>query len=157
MGKKQTQYLAKWQRHCKGKVRPGTGHEGPEGEYKHSSTLSLNSAPDGDGWSKPPRPLYPRERLDTHCKGGWVGPRAGLDGFRNSRLLPGFDRRTVQPVTTTPSVLLYSARNSAIQHVDDWRIPWKIPFSKARSEFWIQYHDRGNCTLLLFLDSRQKE
>ena len=27
-----------------------------------------------------PRPLYPWERLSTHCIGGWVGPRAGLDG-----------------------------------------------------------------------------
>ena len=27
-----------------------------------------------------PRPLYPRERSGTHCKGGWVGPRAGLEG-----------------------------------------------------------------------------
>src|SRR5215510_3713860 len=26
-----------------------------------------------------PRPLYPRERPGTHCTGGWVGPRAGLD------------------------------------------------------------------------------
>ena len=24
--------------------------------------------------------LYTRERSGTHCKGGWVGPRAGLDG-----------------------------------------------------------------------------
>jgi hypothetical protein len=23
--------------------------------------------------------LYPRERPGTHCIGGWVGPRAGLD------------------------------------------------------------------------------
>jgi hypothetical protein len=29
--------------------------------------------------STTPRPLYPRERPDTHCTGGWVGPRAGLD------------------------------------------------------------------------------
>ena len=27
-----------------------------------------------------PRPLYPRERPGTHYIGGWVGPRAGLDG-----------------------------------------------------------------------------
>jgi len=27
-----------------------------------------------------PRPLYPRERPGTHCRGGWVGLRAGLDG-----------------------------------------------------------------------------
>jgi hypothetical protein len=27
-----------------------------------------------------PRPLYPRQRPGTYCIGGWVGPRAGLDG-----------------------------------------------------------------------------
>ena len=34
------------------------------------------------GWvvNTTPRPLYPRERPGTHCIGGWVGPRAGLDG-----------------------------------------------------------------------------
>jgi hypothetical protein len=32
------------------KVRPTTSHEGPEGEEGHSSTLSLTSALDGDGW-----------------------------------------------------------------------------------------------------------
>ena len=26
------------------------------------------------------RPLYHRERPGTHCIGGWVGTRAGLDG-----------------------------------------------------------------------------
>jgi hypothetical protein len=33
------------------------------------------------GWvvSTTPRPLYHRERPGTHCTGGWVGPRAGLD------------------------------------------------------------------------------
>jgi len=37
----------------KGKVHPRTDHEGPEREYRHSSTLSLTSAIDGDGWSTP--------------------------------------------------------------------------------------------------------
>ena len=39
------------------------------------------------GWvvSTTPRPLYPRERPGTHCTGGWVGPRAGLDGGGKSR------------------------------------------------------------------------
>jgi hypothetical protein len=32
-----------------------------------------------------PRTLYPRERLGTYCIGGWVGPRAGLDGCGKSR------------------------------------------------------------------------
>ena len=34
----------------KGKVRPRTGHEGPEREYRYRSTLSLTSALDGGGW-----------------------------------------------------------------------------------------------------------
>jgi hypothetical protein len=37
----------------KGKVRPTRDHEGPEGEQKYSSTLSLTLALDGDGWLKP--------------------------------------------------------------------------------------------------------
>jgi hypothetical protein len=37
----------------KGKVYPRTGHEGPEGEWRYSSTLSLTSALDGGGWSTP--------------------------------------------------------------------------------------------------------
>ena len=30
-----------------------------------------------------PAVLYPREKPGTHCKGGWVGPRAGLDRCEN--------------------------------------------------------------------------
>jgi hypothetical protein len=32
-----------------------------------------------------PRPLYPRERPDTHCTRGWVGLRAGVDVCEKSR------------------------------------------------------------------------
>jgi len=31
-----------------------------------------------------PPPLYPWESPGTHCIGGWVGPRAGLDGCGKS-------------------------------------------------------------------------
>ena len=31
-----------------------------------------------------PAALYPQERPGTHCTGGWVGPRAGLDGQKIS-------------------------------------------------------------------------
>ena len=44
--------------------------------------------------------LYPWERPGVHCTGGWVGPRAGLDRCEKSRLPPGFDPRTVQPVAS---------------------------------------------------------
>ena len=36
----------------------------------------------------------------THCTGGWVGPRAGLDVSGKSHPPPGFDPRTVQPVAS---------------------------------------------------------
>ena len=46
----------------------------------YSCTLSLTSALNWDGCSKPPpRPLYSREGPITHCIGGWADPRAGLD------------------------------------------------------------------------------
>jgi hypothetical protein len=50
-----------------------TCHEDTEGEQRYGSTLSLTSALDGGGWSTP------RPGRFTHCTGGWVGPRAGLD------------------------------------------------------------------------------
>jgi len=38
----------------------------------------------GWGVSVTPRPLFtPRERRSTHCAGGWVGHRAGLDSNVN--------------------------------------------------------------------------
>jgi len=42
--------------------------------------LLMTRALEGGEWSaaRPGRSL-PRERPGTHCTGGWVGPRAGLD------------------------------------------------------------------------------
>ena len=47
-----------------------------------------------------PAAFTPRERPETHCTGGWVGPRAGLDRCGKSRPPPGFDPWTVQPVAS---------------------------------------------------------
>ena len=47
-----------------------------------------------------PAALPPGKRPGTHCIGGWVGPRAGLGGCGKSRPPPGFDPRTVQPVSS---------------------------------------------------------
>ena len=44
--------------------------------------------------------LYPRGRPGTHCIGGWVGPRAGLEGCGKSRPPPGFDPQTVQALVS---------------------------------------------------------
>ena len=70
----------------KGKVHPRTGHEGPDREHRYSSTLSLTSALHGvRGQRQAPAALPPGKRPGTHCIGGWVGPRAGLDGCGKSR------------------------------------------------------------------------
>jgi hypothetical protein len=51
-----------------------------------------------------PAVLYPRGKdPGTHCTGGWVGPRAGLDTEARGKILclcreSNFDRPIVQPV-----------------------------------------------------------
>ena len=54
------------------------------------------------GWmvNTTPRPLYPRERPDTHCIGDRVGPRAGPDDCGKSRPPWGFDPQTTQSVAS---------------------------------------------------------
>ena len=42
----------------------------------------------------------PSEKTGTHCKRGWMGPRAGLDGCGNISTLLGFDRQTVQSIAS---------------------------------------------------------
>jgi hypothetical protein len=64
--------------------------------------------------------FYPWERPDTHCTGGWVGPRAGLDRCGKSRLPPGFDPRTVQLVASRYTD--YATRPT-ISHKDGSKIP----------------------------------
>ena len=47
-----------------------------------------------------PRSLNRRERAGTHCIGGWVGCRAGLERYGKSRPPLEFDLRTVQHVVS---------------------------------------------------------
>ena len=64
-----------------GEIHSRTGHEGPKGKQTYSSLLSLISALDEvRGQRQAPADLPPGERPGAHRKGGWVGPRAGLDG-----------------------------------------------------------------------------
>jgi len=61
----------------KGKFHPRTGHEGPEGEQRYSSTLSSTLALDGGvgGHRHTPAALHPGKRPGTLCTGSWVAPR----------------------------------------------------------------------------------
>jgi hypothetical protein len=85
----------------KGTVYTRTGHEEPEGEKRHSSTLSLTSAPDGDEWSTPrPGRFTPgKDPVPIVWEAGWAsGPV-----WKVSEKLAtpaGFDPRTVQPVAS---------------------------------------------------------
>ena len=88
----------------KGKHFPRTGYEGPEWKQTYSSSLPLTSELDGVGGQRHASTALPLgKRPGTHCIGGWVGPRAGLDGRGKSRQPPGFDPRTVQPVASRPT------------------------------------------------------
>jgi len=53
-----------------------------------------------EGSVSTPAALNPWERPGTHCTGGWVGSRAGLDRCGKSRPHPGFSPQTVQPVAS---------------------------------------------------------
>ena len=68
------------------RFHPVIGHEGRQGEQRYSCTLFLTSALEGvRGQCHAPAAPYPRERPGTHCAGGWVGLRAGLDRCGKSR------------------------------------------------------------------------
>jgi hypothetical protein len=45
----------------------------------------LQALEGGEGSASRPDRFLPRERPSTHCTGGWVGPRAGLDRCGKSR------------------------------------------------------------------------
>jgi len=58
-----------------------TAHRGSRGiallfyDQRHEKGVS--------GQRHAPAALYSQERPGTHCTGGWVGPRAGLDRYGN--------------------------------------------------------------------------
>ena len=70
-----------------------------------------------------PRSLYSPWRADTHCTGGWVGPRARMDRCGNCRPPPGFDPRTVQPVSS---------------RYTDWAIPAHFGLCMTHGN-WLQF------------------
>jgi hypothetical protein len=84
----------------KGKVHPRTGHEGPEGEHRYSSTLSLTSALDGVvGQRHAPAALPPgKTRNLLYRRLGRLQGRSGR--VQKISPLPGLDPRTVQSVAS---------------------------------------------------------
>jgi hypothetical protein len=84
----------------KGKVHARTTHEGPEVEWKYSSTLSLTSALDGVGGQLPaPVAFSPGKTRYPLCR-RLGGPQGRSGRVRKISPPPGFDPRTIQPVAS---------------------------------------------------------
>ena len=70
------------------------------------------------GWvvNATPRPLYPLKRPGTHCIGGWVGPRAGMD--RRGKSHPHRDSITghVESLTTAPQLLVLTPESMKLKY-----------------------------------------
>jgi len=77
-----------------------------------------------------PAALYPRERPGTHCTGGCVGSRAGLDRCGKSRHPPGSDPRTVQPVVSRYTV--YATRPTLTGQAHRY-LQWTYKIGKTKS------------------------
>jgi hypothetical protein len=74
----------------KGKAVPLRSIEAHLGDRRYNSYSFLTSALEGGEWSasRPGRALTPgKEPPGTHCTGGWVGPRAGLDAEVRGKIL----------------------------------------------------------------------
>ena len=67
------------------------------------------------GWmvNATPRPLYPQERPGTHCTGGWVDPRAGLDRCGKSVAIP---TELSRPTVPLPHSVQISEHNYSARH-----------------------------------------
>jgi len=124
----------------KGKGHPITGHKGPEGEQRYSSTISLTSSLDGMGCQchtlatlpPPGKTQYPfYRRLD--------GPQG-----RSGRVLkisppPGFDPRTVQSVLSRYTVWAIPARSPSL-----------YPYNHPLPTFIISCFLRRSSTMSMF-------
>jgi len=84
------------------------------------------------GWvvNATPRPLYPRKRPGTHCRGDWVGPKAGLDGCGKSRLhrdlIPGPSNYTQHYGKET---IISYAQNTTALTSDQCNFTWNTSFA----------------------------
>jgi hypothetical protein len=83
-----------------GKGHPRTGHEGPEGEWRHSSTLSLTSTLDGLGGSRHAPAALPPEKTRYSLYRRLGGPQDRSGRVRKISPQPVFDPRAVQPVAS---------------------------------------------------------
>jgi hypothetical protein len=124
----------------KDKVIPLRSIEVLLGDRRYSSYSFLTSALEG-GWvvSITLRPRFtPGQRAPgTHCTGGWVGPRAGLDAeVRGKILFPCRESNPGRPVHSQDTVQTDVPRLSKSVHSSVCMIHGSLNFTH-RSEFLI--------------------
>jgi hypothetical protein len=66
-------------------VNPRTGHKDPKGVDVELYSFSNRRYIEVGDQSHASGDLSPEKRPISHSTGGWVGPRADLDGYRKSR------------------------------------------------------------------------
>jgi hypothetical protein len=90
-------------------------HEGVLGEWSYISTNFLASALDAGEWSASrPGRFIPRKRgPGTHCIGGWVGPRAGLDAVVQTEIRSPYRDSNLSPNQPVASAVPLSYPGSA--------------------------------------------
>jgi len=77
----------------------------------YSSILALTLVLDGGGWSVPHLDRFTlAKRPGIHYTGGWVDPRAGLDGCGKFCPPPGFNPQTAQLVVSHYSIYTMAAQ-----------------------------------------------
>jgi hypothetical protein len=82
-------------------VQPITGHDGPQGEYRYSSTLSLTSLLNGKGWLTPYTGCFtPGMEIQYPLCRRLGGPQ--VQSGQVQKILPpsGCEPQTVQPVAS---------------------------------------------------------
>jgi len=84
----------------KGKVHSTIDHEGPEGEWRYRSTLSLTSALDGVGGQSYAPAAVPPEKIRYPLYRRLGRPQGRSTRVREVSTPPGFDPWTDQPVAS---------------------------------------------------------
>ena len=119
----------------KGKVHPTTGHKGPKGGQRYSSSLPLSSTLDGGGVGgqhhAPPTLPPGKTRYPLYRRLG--GPQGRSERVRKiSPPPPRFDPRNVQPVASRYTVCVIIARKG----VSKQTINRYSPFAAINASFF---------------------
>jgi hypothetical protein len=94
--------------------------------------------------------FYPRERPGSHCTGGWVGPRAGLDRCRKYRPYRDFFKCTI---FIDPWFTIYSGHVSGIQYWWEYGVVLTVIFVVVLTCLRPQdYREPSDCSGTMSVD-----